>query len=370
MSSSSSHYFVVTQPSQNQWRQLLAGRAEANFLQSDTWADFEHRLGKKTFFLGLADGDSAEAPLAAGALVVKEEAKRGWYLTVAGGPLIGQVTDTLSAARQFESSPEVLSDLPLAQQQLQALSQALIDLAKQEKCSFIRVRPQLLDVPQVRDMFQQLGYQPAPMHLTADLTLQLDLTASADQLLADMRKNTRYEVRRAEKLGIVVEISEDPTQIPEFYQHQLYLAEKHGFVPFAQDFLQHQFDAFVAQGSAALLHATLDGQLLASAFLLFYNHEAVYHYGISTPANDKLPGSYACQWTAIQEAKKRGCTRYNFWGVAPKDQPSHRFAGVGLFKRGFGGVEVPYLPAHDLPVSWQYGAVNTFERFRKKLRRL
>lgn len=358
----------VTNP--DQWHQMIASRPEANFLQSWQWGQFQAKLGKSVFYLGLFEAEN----LLGGAVVVKEEAKRGWYLTVAGGPLFAEVAPTLSTADQLLANPDsstpVVADLVTAEDQLITLTQALTELAEAENCLFIRVRPQVLHTSATEQLFQTAGYKSAPMHLTADLTLQLDLTKSEDELLADMRKNTRYEVRKAEKLGITVQESFDPADIQTFFNHQLYLAEKHGFVPFSLEFLQTQFDEFVADRQVSLFHAYDQDQLLASAFIIQFNGEAVYHYGISTPENAKKPGSYACQWAAIKTAKARGCSRYNFWGIAPKDQPDHRFAGVSLFKRGFGGVEVPYLPAQDLPVNWKYGVTHAFEAVRKKVRHL
>jgi lipid II:glycine glycyltransferase (peptidoglycan interpeptide bridge formation enzyme) len=327
-----------------QWETFLEARPEANFLQSWNWGIFHERLGKKVFRVGFFDGQN----IVAVAQCVKEQAKRGTYFTVAGGPLLDWQNSSL----------------------LKYVFLELKKLAQQEGCLFIRIRPQEEENDHVKAQVSQLGLVEAPMHLTADLTLQLDLTKSEDELLAEMRKNTRYEVRRATKENIVVKTSSDPADIQVFYDNQLELAKKHGFVPFSYEFLHEQFRTFVADNQAVLFHAYKDEQLLASAFVIFYHQEAVYHYGISTPANDRLPGSYACQWAAVTWAKAHGGLRYNFWGIAPQDKPDHRFAGVSLFKRGFGGKEVQYLPAHDLPVSWQYSLVRQFETVRKKLRKL
>ena len=208
------------------------------------------------------------------------------------------------------------------------------------------------------------------MHLTADLTLQLDLTQTPEQLLSAMRKTTRSEVRKAVQLGITTRLSRDEHEIRAFYEQQLAVAQKHHFVPFSYAFLHEQFKVFVESDSAFLVHAYAQGVLLATAFILHYNGEAVYHYGVSTEANAKLPGSAAAQWAAILEAQRQGCTSYNFWGIAPEGQKEHRFAGVSTFKRGFGGSEVAYLPAHDIPLSVLYWVSWTIERIRKKLRHL
>jgi lipid II:glycine glycyltransferase (peptidoglycan interpeptide bridge formation enzyme) len=173
-----------------------------------------------------------------------------------------------------------------------------------------------------------------------------------------------------EKQGLTVQISQNPEEIKTFYEHQLALAQKHHFVPFAYQFLLEQFRVFAADDQAMLISCFQGSKLLATAFVIFYNREAVYHYGISTLDNDRLAGSYACQWAAILEAKRRGCTTYNFWGIAPKDETGHRFSGVSLFKRGFGGQEIAYLPAHDLPASPFYWLTYWFELLRKKLRHL
>ena len=208
------------------------------------------------------------------------------------------------------------------------------------------------------------------MHLTADLTLQLDLTKTTETILKEMRKNTRYEIRQIEKKNISVTQSKNPKDIRAFFEQQLSLAKKHHFVPFSYKFLLEQFKIFAENDNVVLFSSFQGKKLLASAFIIFYNKEAVYHYGISTADNYRLPGSYACQWAAIEEAKKRNCTKYNFWGIAPKEEQEHRFAGVSLFKRGFGGQEVAYLPAYDIPTSFSYWGVYAFELLRKKLRKL
>lgn len=327
------------------WEAYVLTLPEANFLQSWNWSVFQETLGKKVWRVGIFQNKQIGA-----ALLVKETAKRGNYLTLAGGPLIDW---------------ETLSDKELTE-----IFSHFTSIARQENCLFIRFRPQALDSSLIRQRIQTVHAQLSPMHLTADLTLQLNLRQTEEEILAQMRKNTRYEIRRVEKENIRIQFSQDPKDIQAFYDHQVTLAQKHGFVPFGLQFLQEQFRVFAADNQALLISSYRGTELLATAYVLFYNKEAVYHYGISTPANDRLPGSYACQWAAIQEAKQRGCTSYNFWGIAPAEEKNHRFSGVSLFKRGFGGEEKAYLPAHDVPVSPLYWIPYFFEVLRKKSRHL
>lgn len=328
----------------NSWEKFIGAHPEANFLSSWNWGVFQEGLGKQVFYRGYYSSEQ----LLGVSLIIQEDAKRGRYLTCAGGPILDW--------------------------QVQKLVHHWCDdvrtLAHKQDAAFVRVRPQIHDTSNNHKLFADLGFKPSPMHLTADLTLQLDLELSLDELLAQMRKSTRYEIRQAQKLGVVTRESTDPAEIELFHQHQLALATKHGFVPFSLDFLKRQFQVFAADGQACLIHAYFQDKLLASAFVIYYGSEAVYHYGISTPDNQKLPGAYAVQWAAIARAKELGIKRYNFWGIAPEGSQNHRFAGVSLFKRGFGGKEVAYLKAHDLPVKSSYLLTKLFEQARAKYRHL
>ena len=94
--------------------------------------------------------------------------------------------------------------------------------------------------------------------------------------------------------------------------------------------------------------------------------QAVYHHGASDPS--KIPAASAIQLAAIREAKKRGCARYNFWGIAPKEKKNHPWSGITAFKYGFGGTPESYVHAHDYPLSPAYAIsyiIETVRRIRK-----
>jgi len=327
-----------------EWNLCIRHFAEANFLQSWQWGEFQQSLGKAVFRFVVLSGSQPIALVQ----VVREPAKRGAYFAIAGGPLLDW------------NNHEVVT----------FLFAEIKKLALQHNCVFIRFRPQVEQRLELRQLLHSIGAVTAPMHLTADLTIEIDLTKSDEELKAEMRKQHRQALKKATELGVHVQLSKNIKDLKQFYQEQLVVAQRQGFVPFSERFLTKQFEAFVADDQITLFHAYYEKTLLASAFVIFYNGEAVYHYGISTSENREYPGSYACQWAIIQEAKKRGCSRYNLWGVSPKDAIHHRFYGVGLFKRGFGGKEVAYVPAQDIPLNWKYWLTWIFETLRRKMRKL
>jgi lipid II:glycine glycyltransferase (peptidoglycan interpeptide bridge formation enzyme) len=71
------------------------------------------------------------------------------------------------------------------------------------------------------------------------------------------------------------------------------------------------------------------------------------------------------QWAASRDAKKRGMQVYNFWGIAPENNPNHPWRGITLFKKGFGGRNIEYIHAQDLAVSPLYIIPRTIEMVRR-----
>ncbi|HSX47056.1 MAG TPA: peptidoglycan bridge formation glycyltransferase FemA/FemB family protein [Patescibacteria group bacterium] len=328
------------------WEAFIATHPEANFLQSWLWGDFNEVMGRTVYRQGLYDGQNLQGVM----LSIVEPARRARYLTVPAGPIL-------------DWSNKTLVDAAVAEMQRQGHA---------TKCAFVRVRPQITETPANAELFKKRGFRPAKMHLHAELTSQLDITADENTLLNNFRKNTRYELKQAKKRGIKVTTTTDPEAIDEFYNLQLQTAQRHGFVPYGKKFLKEQFRLFAGAGQALLYRAeTSQGELVAEAYVIFYNQEAAYHYGASTELGRREPGAYLIQWEAIKEAKRRGLSRYNFWGVVMPEQTTHRFYGVSVFKRGFKGEDVEYLHARDLVINWTKYLPNlAIETARKRRRHL
>lgn len=320
------------------WDAFVATYPEANFLQSSYWGVLHERLGM-TIVRRILPG-------AGGYQAIVKDARRGRYLEVPGAPLVdwsdGKAVDAL------------LDDLR--------------SIGKQHDCVFVRLRPQLVDTPESRSRLQSKGLRKAPMHLHAEHTTILDLTKSEEKLLEGMRRQTRYEVKRAAKQNIEVSWSNSETALDEFFSVQADTARRQGFIPPSQAFLAAQREAF---GDALRIYRTeKDGTLLNLALVVFYGEEADYHEAASTLESRTYAGAYALQWQAIRDAKEMGMSRYNFWGIAYSSDPKHRYAGVTTFKRGFGGDDVTYVPAHDIVLSSRYLKNWIIETIRRKKRKL
>lgn len=338
------------------FKKIVQKYPEANFLQSPEYAKMNELLGDKV----IVDDFGTESY----ALMIVRNAKRGRYLEIPCGPL----TDW--------------SDLDAVKK----IFARIAEVGRNEKCVFVRVRPQLAATAENLKLLEGLGLKKSPMHLAAEHTVMLDLRRTEAELLADMRRQTRYEVRRADKLGITVEKSNSEEIFTEFHRVQLATAKRQGFVPPSLRVLMAERKAFgeniwiyVAKTSARNGKMQAPGEVpvnkgeepIAYGLIIGSGREADYYEAASTDLNRKLPGAYALLWQAMRDLKTKGYERFNLWGIAPAGQPNHRYAGVTTFKTGFGGEVVEYVPAHDLVLS-KVGYLKDYivETARKRRRHL
>ena len=244
------------------------------------------------------------------------------------------------------------------------------EVAEEENCVFVRIRPQLVANEENLAILESLGLKKSPMHLAAEHTVIIDLKKSEEELLAGMRRQTRYEVRRAEKLGITVEKGNTEEIFKEFHQIQVKTAKRQNFVPPDLKTLLAEREAF-GKNAEIYVAKTSEGEKIAYGLIVKEGKEGDYYEAASTDLNRKLPGAYALLWQAMRDLKKEGYERFNLWGIAPANQPNHRYAGVTTFKTGFGGEVVEFVPAHDLIISKvKYLKDFVVETIRKKKRHL
>lgn len=335
---------IIDAESREKWDKFVTSHQEANFLQSWDFYEFHKSRGKKVVRRIAVDEKNKIHAAYAG---VVETARRGTYLAIAGGPIM-DFSDKKLVRMIFKD--------------IKAEGEA-------NDCVFVRVRPQLERTKEAYQIFKENGLKPAPTFLSVEYAAILDLRKSEEEIMKSMHRRIRYAVNNARNKGFTIEKSTDPEDIHTFYEIQSQTAKRQSFVEFSEDFLKKQFAAFAKNGEAVLYTAKYNDEILAQNFMIFYGNEASYHYAASTALGTKMSGSPILHIEAMKDARKRGIKRYNLWGIVGEDEKSHRFYGVSFFKRGFGGDELKYLPAHDLVLKpLKYQKTKLIEEVRKKIR--
>lgn len=331
------------------WEDFLLECEEKTFLDSWNWGEFQRMMGDKVWRIGVYESEN----LRAAALVIKVSARRGTFLFVPHGPTVKH---------------EVSSD---KHQALNALLAELKKIAKNENASFIRIAPVLERNEENAKIFKDFGFREAPIHMHPELSWELNITLSEEEIFNGMRKTTRYLIRQGLKNpDLKIEQSDNIEDVEKFNKLYQETVDRHNFAPFSLGYLKNEFSAFLQDNQISLFLATYQGEILASAMIIFWQGAAFYHQGASTLKHSKIPATYLLQWEVIREAKKRGCKVYNFWGIAPNEDVRHPWAGLTLFKMGFGGYKKEYVKTQDLPLSNKYWLTFFFEKLRKAKRGL
>ena len=327
------------------WEHMIEARLYSPFVQSYKYGEFYASLGEKYWLVGIKN---SSGELVGGALVLSTHARRGNFFYIPYGPKI-DIAD---------------------EQMVSAFTDFVVSLAKKEEVDFIRVSPLVKNSNEALALTKRLGLRPAPMHVLAENTWLLDLAPDEEVLLSNMKKNHRNLVRRCMREGVRVEERTDKEALDILHTMLDQTGQRHNFVRFSREYINAEFAQFVENDQASIFVSYLpDGRPDAAAIIFFYGNTAVYRHSASLNLEKKLPSSYLIQWHVIQEAKKRGMRWYNFWGVEPKGaDKSHPFAGIGHFKRGFGGFQEDLLHCHDLPLTKKYWLNWIVETIRKKRR--
>lgn len=312
----------------SQWNSALAALPGRHVLQTWEWGQFKRRWGWTPRYLLSPAHDAA-------ALVLRRTISplNLNLLYVPKGPAL----DYANAA----TVDRVLGDL--------------IEVARRERAIFIKIDPDLPAADQL--ILRDRGWRFSAEQIQFRNTMLIDLTPAEDQLLAAMKPKTRYNVRLAEKKGVVIR-SGTLADLDLLYAMYAETAQRDGFIIRPLDYYRDAWGSFIQSGLGQPLLAQVDGDVVAGLILFHFADSAWYMYGMSRNVHrDKMP-NYLLQWAAIRWAKARGCTRYDLWGAPDELTEADSMWGVYKFKEGLGADFTPHVGAHDYVISplgyWLY----------------
>lgn len=377
------------------------------FLQSGFWASFKSAFGWKALpFIFSRQGHPDET------LLVMERTLRAGlkFAYVPHGP-------ALDSASSPEERTELLSALSLALKPLLPAGTVFLrfdppwyaaESAKSEEAERAAIaagsapkgalKPEVkaeIDAalePVFNADLDRPGYGSPLRRAAADVqppdTVLLDIGRSEADILAGMKPKWRYNIRLAEKKGVIVSearaLGGAETASPEgtadwrpalheFYRLYRETSARDHIALHPESYYEKLFEtaaAYKAGGGPArpdmrIWTASNEGDILASIITIFWGKQAVYLYGASCNLKRNLMPAYALQWAAIRAAKAAGCVIYDFYGIPPTSDPKHPMAGLYLFKTGFGGQNIHRGGSWDYPLnSMMYGAFRAAERAR------
>ena len=207
---------------------------------------------------------------------------------------------------------------------------------------FLKVEPDVWEDP-AAPTEPPPGFTLSQQSIQPPRTILLDIRDDEECILGRMKQKTRYNIKLAQKKGVIVQPSND---IEAFHHLMELTAQRDVFGVHSIAYYQRAYQLFHDRCLCELFLATYEEQPLGGIMVFCLGPRAWYFYGGSSNEHrDRMP-NYLLQWEAIRWARAQGCTEYDLWGVpdADEDTLEAEFSdrpdglwGVYRFKRGFGG---------------------------------
>ena len=275
----------------------------------------------------LAVGPASGEPIAGAQLLLRRLPVVGWHLAyVPRGP-IGDLDE-----------PAVRV----------ALVRALRGLARAERIATIRADPEAQTSTPYGLALLREPWRAAPK-IQPPTTRTLDLTIGEDALRGNLKRKHRQYVNKAERAGVTIERFDGSTPVAamgpalaDFNRIYHDTAARAGFVARQAFYYERVWSIFAPTGRVRLSFAVLGGQRVATLFHFTCGERVVESYGGMTEAGAEARANYLLKWDAIAGFARDGFAVYDMWGLAT--------GGIRQFKEGFGGQEIAYVGARDLPL--------------------
>jgi lipid II:glycine glycyltransferase (peptidoglycan interpeptide bridge formation enzyme) len=303
----------------DRWNEFLGAHPDAHFLQAGEWGELKSGFGWRPV-----------------RLVVGESGAQILFRSLPLGLTLGYIGKAAAKQIQPRDADDFWSEVDALCRSRHAF------LCKSEPDEWVDegegAQPEPAVQPSSKTTVVASAHSVQPRR-----TITLDIRPDEDSILAKMKQKCRYNIRLAEKKGVVVRPWSD---IPAFHEMLVATGKRDGFAVHSASYYQRAHELFHPSGMCELLAAEFDGQPLSALMVFARGGRAWYVYGGSTDRERERMPNYLLQWEAMRWARGRGCREYDLWGVPDEDESvleagfeerQDGLWGVYRFKRGFGG---------------------------------
>lgn len=316
---------TVTEEQKREFNKLAT-----HVMQSWEWGEFRKTLGPTLRF----------------ALYDRDKMVEAFQLTLHKIPLI----------------PYFVGYLPKGPLPDQEMAKALKVIGKKYHCALIKVEPDIIKEPNVDPLFR-----PSSKPYFTKYNYVLDLTQSEEVIFKNMHPKFRYNIKVAQKHGVVIEERTDDEALQIHLDLYFETIARQGFHGHNRNYHQRVWKALKKAGMVKLLIAfyTPEGSRekipLSSWMLVNFKDTLYYPYGGSTERYKNVMASNLVAWEAIRLGKRLGLKKFDLWGAGNLQKGSHdSYFGFTQFKSRLGAELVEYIGTYDLVLNWPVYWLFTF----------
>jgi peptidoglycan pentaglycine glycine transferase (the first glycine) len=326
------------------WNDIIRKLPDAHLLQTREWSLIKAPLGWSSLALTWED-DSGDCNAAC--LLLKRQVRI--------------LPGLLSTSILYCPKGPLLDwhNLPLVERVLADLKKT----AHLEKSIFIKIDPDIIsarglpgtgdevanmETSGILDLMKNAGWHLSDDQIQFRNTVIIDLANPDKELLERMKQKTRYNIRLAERKGVMVRKGslKDAVMLSKMYMET---ALRNGFAVRDREYYERVWGILSQASMLTFLIAEIEGGPIAGLVLFHFAGRAYYFYGMSTELHRECMPTYLLQWKAIQTARELGCSIYDLWGAPDDFNDSDAMWGVFRFKEGLGGQVIRTIGAWDFP---------------------
>jgi serine/alanine adding enzyme len=230
---------------------------------------------------------------------------------------------------------------PVVADDLSSVSKPLVEAAVSIAQNLRPIEHYLLCSRDCRDVLGPLGYGLAE---TVSQTFLVNLQFSDDELWSRLEKRCRWAIRKAEESNVEVEIATKADAPRIFHQLMIENAKRLGIRADPLSFINAIWDSLRPEDLARFYFAKYRGVPIAASIILRYRRRMYYYESCSLQQYWQLEGNNLLQWHVILDGAHDGFECYDLMGSPRRDETAHPQYGLYLFKKSFGGLEVPLYP--------------------------
>lgn len=224
----------------------------------------------------------------------------------------------------------------------------LYDYGKKNKIIFFKIEPDL-----EKSALFPIPYSlvPSPHPLFPEWTQILDLSKTEDELLKSFHSKTRYNIRLAEKKGVVIKEMSNDEGFKIFSKLYFETCKRQKYFGHTPKYHKIIWDN-LKKNIAHILIAFYNDVPLAAYELFYFKNTLYYPYGGTSLEYRNLMPSNLLMWEAIKLGKKLGATKFDMWGSLPPNYDMNNpWAGFTRFKEGYNTKFTEFVGSYDLVVN-------------------
>ncbi len=231
------------------------------------------------------------------------------------------------------------------------LAEALKKIGKENNCAFIKIEPDVIASEAKQSIPKQFLSSPKPLFTKYNFVL--DLTKSEEELLKDMHSKTRYNIKLAQKHGVIVEERLDDQAFKIYLKLYFETTKRQGYHGHNENYHRKVWETLRDARMTRLLIASLNKEPLTAWMLINFKDTLYYPYGGSSKSHPEVMANNLICWEAIKLGKKIDLKKFDMWGaLGPNANASDPWFGFHKFKQGYGGKLVEYMGTFDLVFDW------------------